>query len=189
MTISIKENRFHTTLFEKSQNLYLYIHPVSCHPPGCLKGLIYGNIRHITLLCSDIDDATKKIKDFYRRLCYRDYHADILYRLFQDAVKLYRGTRPVRYIDPDDMRSRIFFHLKYRPNDPYSRKYQSLFTKALFQPNRGATKLPFIENEKGGKLGITKMTVTYSRDKNIGELLSYRKLDKYTGPNVSSFLD
>ena len=40
MTISIREDRIVTSLYEKSMNLYLYIPPHSAHPPGVLTGLV-----------------------------------------------------------------------------------------------------------------------------------------------------
>jgi hypothetical protein len=45
-----------TTLYEKPQNLYLYIPPHSAHPSGALSGLIHGNILQIHHLCSSPED-------------------------------------------------------------------------------------------------------------------------------------
>ena len=40
LTITSKDNKIHTTLFEKHQNLHLYIPPGSAHPPGLINGII-----------------------------------------------------------------------------------------------------------------------------------------------------
>jgi hypothetical protein len=42
--LTIKDNRIHTTLYEKPTNLHLYIPPSSCHPPGLLRGIVYGHL-------------------------------------------------------------------------------------------------------------------------------------------------
>ena len=52
ITISIDNGCISTTLFEKALNLYLYISPHSCHPPGVLTGLVLGNCHRIYTLCS-----------------------------------------------------------------------------------------------------------------------------------------
>jgi hypothetical protein len=35
-----------TSTYQKGLNIYLYIPPLSAHPPSCLKGLIAGETRH-----------------------------------------------------------------------------------------------------------------------------------------------
>ena len=64
LTISIVNGRIETTLFEKAQNLYLYIPPHSSHPKGVTTGLIMGQVLRIRRLCSKRADANEKIKQF-----------------------------------------------------------------------------------------------------------------------------
>lgn len=52
LTITIVNGRLETTLFEKEQNLYLYIPPHSSHPRGVFTGLIFGQVLRIRRLCS-----------------------------------------------------------------------------------------------------------------------------------------
>ena len=42
-TIKINNGIVMTTLYKKAMNLYLYISPYSCHPPGVLTRLVLGN--------------------------------------------------------------------------------------------------------------------------------------------------
>jgi hypothetical protein len=53
-----------TNLFEKSQNLYLYIPPGSAHPKGMIKGLIFGNTLRIMHLCSHEGDIATHLSNF-----------------------------------------------------------------------------------------------------------------------------
>eukprot|EP00956_Cyclotella_meneghiniana_P007749 scaffold10339_cov41-Cyclotella_meneghiniana.AAC.5 len=52
LTISIVDGKIETTIFEKSQNLYLYIPPHSSHPRGVLTGLIFGQVLRFRHLCT-----------------------------------------------------------------------------------------------------------------------------------------
>eukprot|EP00804_Cyclotella_cryptica_P027010 CCRYP_016662-RA/>CCRYP_016662-RA protein AED:0.29 eAED:0.29 QI:0/-1/0/1/-1/1/1/0/212 len=53
-----------TNLFEKSQNLYLYIPPGSAHPKGMIKGLICGNTLRIMRLCSHEYNISSHLTNF-----------------------------------------------------------------------------------------------------------------------------
>jgi hypothetical protein len=45
LTLSInKQGTIETTTYIKHKNLHLYTPSMSAHPPGCLKGTIFGNL-------------------------------------------------------------------------------------------------------------------------------------------------
>ena len=71
MKIELKGNKVITSLHEKANNLHLFIPSKSCHPPGLLKGMIYGNIYRIQKLCSLPDDIKHRIREFYHHLLAR----------------------------------------------------------------------------------------------------------------------
>jgi hypothetical protein len=86
LTIKITNSgRLTTTLYEKPQNLYLYIPPHSAHPPGMLSGLIHGNILRIHHLCSSLTDIQQKSSQFFTRLTSRGYTNSQLLPLFKSA--------------------------------------------------------------------------------------------------------
>ena len=58
LSISLKGNKLHTTLYEKEMNLHLYISLASAHPPGLIAGIIKGMIHQKNALC--LDDSDKK---------------------------------------------------------------------------------------------------------------------------------
>jgi hypothetical protein len=48
-----------TSLYTKPMALHLYLPPHSCHAPGVLSGLTFGNILRIHQLCSDAQSLIK----------------------------------------------------------------------------------------------------------------------------------
>jgi len=86
LTISLKETRLHTTLYEKPSNLHLYIPAHSSHPPGLLAGMIHGMVYRINMLCSDTDDKKKRINAFFQQLQRRGYSNNKLRPHFQKAL-------------------------------------------------------------------------------------------------------
>ena len=187
MTIRITDGTISTTLFEKALNLYLYISPHSCHPPGVLTGLVLGNCHRIYSLCSSATDATMHLRNFFRRLLRRGYNHTTLLPLFRRASDLHNNPRP--FSDNKDVPhdTRMFFHLRYNPRNPPSAKLQRGFSSYIMHPPY-EKHLTTIKNAEGHAIPIERMTVAYSRPHNLGNLLSYRKLDDSTGPPVSSFL-
>ena len=77
LTISPTGN-IETNLFEKSQNLYLYIPPGSAHPKAMIKGLVFGNTLRIMRLCSHEDDTSAHLSNFRTRLLARGYPLSLL---------------------------------------------------------------------------------------------------------------
>ena len=195
LTVTITNNNsIETTLFEKKLNLYLYIPPHSAHPPGVLNGLVLGNTNRIYTLCSNQDDTKRLIKDFYARLADRGYTRDKLLPLFQKAHRL--ATRPrsiplsLSNIPPTtettETNNRLFFHIRYNPFDPKSSRIQDLWKRTVLNP-RQAVQLKHIRNLEGHRTEIDRLTIAYSRPLNLGNMLSYRNLDRLSGPPVSSY--
>ena len=73
LTISLREDKIHLTLYEKPSNLHLYISPHSCHPPGLLASVIHGMIFRIYTLCSDNQDKTTRANMFFHHLRQHGY--------------------------------------------------------------------------------------------------------------------
>eukprot|EP00957_Ditylum_brightwellii_P085513 6504111-Ditylum_brightwellii.AAC.1 len=86
LTISIKNGKIHTTRFEKSLNLYLYIPPHSAHPPGALNGIIFGQIHQIFILCLEQPDIKKSVNQFYVCLLQRGYQRTDILPIFNKDI-------------------------------------------------------------------------------------------------------
>ena len=188
ITISIKENNvLHTTLFEKSLNLYLYIPPHSAHPPGVLTGLVIGNCHRIHTLCSDESDRTSNLRNFLRRLRARGYPLHTLLPLFHRAHLLASSQAADELCTTvDDNKKRIFFHLEFHPDSPRSPELQTIWRNTVLQPP-SMEHLSLVRNNHDREVEIRQMTVAYSRPRNLGNLLSPRNLHLSTGLPVSSY--
>ena len=185
LTISIRDATIHTTLYEKALNFYLYIPPQSAHPPGVLNGLIFGNVFRFYTLCSDTGDADHFLRLFYSRLIRRGYKRTRILPIFRRALDRARAGRPPKEpLDPTIM----FCHLPFYPDNPSSSIVQTYFKDIVLKPPWKTT-LALVKNKAKVPTGIDRMIVAYSRTLNLGNLLSYRKINYPTGPSVSSFLD
>ena len=123
----------------------------------------------------------------YKRLLVRGYKPDILRPLFaKAAAKAEAYTGPLARTS-DDMGNHIFLHLKYHPDDPKSYKLQQLYTTHVGRP-RYCHPLATVRNHTRDPIGISRMIIAYSRPPNLGNLLSYRKIDTTNGPPVSSYV-
>lgn len=195
MIVTIGDDGMITTdLFEKEMNLYQYLPPFSSHPPGVMTGLVMGGVLRILQICSSRTDADRHICNFYRRLLDRGHPPMSLLPLFDRAVSnaesyiannstgVKKTSTPVQ----QQKRDTIYFHIPYHPQDPRAKQWQELWQQHMVQPMNE----PHISRIKCGNatFPIEKMTVCYSRHNNLGNFLSYRKLDRFKGRTVSSFL-
>ncbi|KAL7524739.1 hypothetical protein ACHAWF_001063, partial [Thalassiosira exigua] len=69
LTISIEAGKVSTKTYQKAMNLYQYIPPQSAHPPGMVKGIVFGLMRSY----------------FYQNSKEQDYH-DMAAKLFSRFV-------------------------------------------------------------------------------------------------------
>jgi hypothetical protein len=184
LTITITNGRIETCLFEKALNLYLYLPPHSAHPPGVVKGLIHGMLLRINRLTTHETARTTYIRRFYQRLRVRGYSRDLLLPLFETALSA-MTTVPQPKSD-DNAAAPVYLHVPFHPSDPPSRDLQRIFRSTLLEPPK-EPRLPLLKNRNGDSLGIERMVVAYHRPRNLGNILSPRRLTTAGDPVSSIF--
>jgi hypothetical protein len=150
-----------------------------------------GGVLRILQLCSDEDDADGHIHNLYRRLLSRGHQPTNLLPLFDRAItnaQAYLANFSKKKPTPTETkRDTIYLHIPFHPQDPPAKHWQKLWQEHMVQPP-GKQPLALVDCGEEATFPIEKMTVCYSRHQNLGNYLSYRKLDKYTGRKVSSFI-
>ena len=195
MTISIENRKITTTLYEKPMALHLYIPPHSCHPPGVLTGLIMGQVLRFYQLCSEQKDIEIKLKEFFGHLLDSGYQVPTLIPLFNKAItnaQRYISHSPeyrthLKRIREDASSRRVYLHIPYHPQNPPASKLQSVWRNIIASPLHKKP-LNRCTNQFDELIPIDQMVIAYSRAPNFGNLLSYRKICKRSGPKVSSYL-
>lgn len=115
----IRDNdKFMTRTHEKTLNLHLYLPAASAHPPGVLKGLIFGLIKKYKKQNTNSSDFATVCKLFYRRLRDRGYSNTILLPLFDTALHQASTSRTPL--------SQVFFKISYDPNGPSRARLRNL---------------------------------------------------------------
>ena len=193
MILYLKNGKIETTMYEKALNLYLYISPFSSHPPGVLSGLIIGNILRIHHLCSEKKQRIEYYNQFFHRLRARGYLPSQLFPLFQRGFNL-SATKPMpstknkrlereasilRLHSDTTTKSTdntVILHVPYHPKSPNSKTIQQMFRTQFLGKHKSVA-------------GFSKLTIAHSRSRNLGEILSYRRIESFEGPPVSSYLD
>jgi hypothetical protein len=86
LRLKIEGRKVVTSLYAKPLALHLYLPPHSCHAPGVLSGLIFGNVLCIHQLCSAAADIKKELKLFFHCLLDHGYQPQKINPLFQQAI-------------------------------------------------------------------------------------------------------
>jgi hypothetical protein len=194
LTITIADGHLETTLFEKAQNLYLYIPPHSSHPRGVFTGLIFGQVLRIRRLCSKQSDADDRTKQFFARLLARGHTHEFLRPLFQRAEVNAASYLSRNSEEHDRLRiskeakssDQVFFHLQFHPDDPPSRDIQSIWREQVSHPP-GEAPLNTLKNLNKCEVGFSKLVVAYSRPLNLRNRFTVRDIHNRGRP-VSEYL-
>lgn len=184
MTIYMDRSRIATDLYEKPMCLFLYLPYHSSHPPGVLNSLIFGQTLRIFTLCTEESQMKRHLTNFYRRLIDRGYTREQLQPLFERAVdnaesymlQTDEEKRAKKKAKMDATKRKVFFHVPWHPNNPSASVLQQLFRDCISHPV-GQPPLCELRNHERQKIQVDGMVVCYHRHKNLGNVLSYRKID------------
>jgi hypothetical protein len=172
LTITLQSSRLHTTLYEKALNLYLYLPPHSCHPPGILKGLIIGMFKRMQRLCSQSSDIPILLNKLYRRLRYRGYSRDTLLPLFATAQQLISNRHSNTQRSHSESET-FRIHRVFHPSNVPTNVLRSLFERFVQSPDDDIP-LEQLCNRHGHTLGPTRVLMVNHRLPNIGNSLAPR---------------
>ena len=184
LTITLGNNGYTTTIYEKKMNLYLYIPPHSCHPPGVIKGLIFGAVNRAKTLCSNPNDRMPILRRTLRRLVRRGHTRKKIVPIFNDAIKsiLLSPKKPKKTKTMSGEPDSLFLHLPYNPADPPSKVIQTAFKNTILHHGGKPTTEPHA-------LDFNRLTVCYHGQRKLGNGLAPRKLRLGEGFKVSEFID
>ena len=194
MTISIVNGKVETSLYSKPLNLYLYIPSHSCHAPGVLRSLLSGMILRIYQLCSKAEDIDKEIHLFISRVLDRGYDLDKIKPLIVQAIHNAESYTSKTKEQRDKLKRKkaaaskqqVYLHLPFHPSHPVA-AIRRAWNSLVWSP---PDKTPFNQlTANGSAISVKRMVMCYHRSPNLGNLLSCRKVDKRSGPKVSSYLD
>ena len=157
LTITLEGNKIVTTLYEKPNNLHLFIPSKSCHPPGLLRGMINGHVYRIRKLCTHPPDQLEKLQRYFRCLLARGYDRDLLRRLFYEACSKKRAKK-------SSDKNRLFFHIRYHPKNISPRTIQMSWRNTIQSSTRVTSIIRRREN-------------AYTTFVSIGSFASYKKRD------------
>ena len=165
----IKDKNVYThKTHQKKLNLYLYIPAASAHPPGVLKGLLFGLVKKYRKQNPRETDFKDFINKLITRLIYRGYNKQLLLNLLRkalDASKVYKEKDNV-----------IFYKVPYDPNGPSNYEL-----KRLLRLDNYTTDLKSID--------VDRISICYLKPKSLKNIISPSTLRLDSTPTPASILD
>jgi hypothetical protein len=168
MTIKINGSQLVTALYAKPVALYQYIPPTSCHPPGALTGLVFGQILQIFQLCLRDENINSELSAFHHHLLDHGYKAtNIIPLLIKgiDNANHYLSLTEAQQEEAKKARTgradkRVFFHLPFHPQNPSSGVIQCLLQDLILSPP-GEECLNLLKNWSNYPVPVKKLIVAY----------------------------
>ena len=167
-----------TKTYQKDSNLFLYIPLHSAHPPGVTKSIIFSLLQSYWQQNLDIKDYTKMITLLRQRLIARGHQPSSIDPVFRECGlhlrrKMNMLNAATTSSETDTIQTRLFFHIPFHPRDISRIKLQSLYQTHCNTPDeRGESFCTGFKNQKGQQMKIDKLTIAYSRPKNLQDLLN-----------------
>jgi len=110
-------------------NLYLYIPPLSAHPPSCF-GLIFGEIRQYWLQNTP-EKFQGLLSKFIQRLVNRGHHLHTLTQILTKAASTLDSRLQNHDTPKKDDDNTLYIHWQYHPNSLQCSDIRQIFNKTL----------------------------------------------------------
>ena len=176
MTLTIENRRIVSRTYQKEMNLHLYIPPMSEHPPGCIRGTIFGLIQRYQKQNTLQQDFTYFAGLLYHRTLERGWDRDFIRGLILEATA--RAEKKITVKPPseeEDQKATLFIHFQFHKDGISRQQIRTEFKTHL-------------ESICHNGLGTKKLTVAYSRPLNIGDHVTRARLHQANGKYASTIL-
>ena len=178
----------HSSIYEKSLNLYLYIVPHSCHSAGSIKGTIWGMVHRAKALCTNTADYEPFLRKCFHRLLARGHQKKTILPVFKLAIaRVIRGTNVLPHVVKNKDHN-LLFHREIHPDDPSTRSINYIFRSTIVSP----ANQPHIQQlacPNGSQVLFQDLTVSHHGQPSLKSVLAPRKGRLPENFEVSSFLD
>ena len=115
MTLTIANRRIIFTTYQKTMNLHLYIPPMSEHPPGCIRGTIFGLIQRYYKQNTHQKDFIRYASLLYQRTLERGWSKGHIRDLILEATAR-AESKPADFKPPKDdkdVQNTLFLHFEF----------------------------------------------------------------------------
>ena len=166
-------------------NLYQYLSPRSNHPPGMIKGIIYGLLKTYKNQNTHTEDYLYVVIKLFNCHAARGWNRTVLKRMILEInSKLERKlllshcstlavTRSPHTQNILSSPNRLFIHMENSKNDMPKKALRSIVEATL--------------KDTIDELDVSQITVAYYRPENIKDHLSKAKLHQAKGNEVSTY--
>jgi len=170
LNITLDNSTIRVETYQKPMNLYLYIPPLSAHPPSCFKGLIFGELRCYWSQNSP-ETFQKLLSKFIQRLVDRGHTLKQLIPIIsQAAITIDQKGQHRATLKKDDS-STLYIHWRYHPAGIQRSDIRQIYNKTL-QPY----------------LTYDNMRVAISRPTNLRDRLTNTVLTTPKGINLENLI-
>ena len=162
--------------FQKALNLYLYIPQHSAHPPGMIKGVVFGLLQTYKWQNSLRSDFLAQAKDLFNRLVARGWDHNLLCKMFINTIHRVDNPPPHIQNPTEELNNKqmLFFHMQYHPYDIPRNIVRKIYTEEC-------------EDYFRDNLDIQRYIVAYSRPENIWDITTSSTLHQAQDREVSTF--
>jgi len=171
LSLTLKDGRITTTTYQKPLNLYLYIPPLSAHPPSCLKGLVTSEIYRYWIQNTEEADFIRITTNFILRLLQRGHQLENLYPLLKSAAANIEYSNIRERNEKSRHDDTMYIHWPFHPTDISKNKIRRIYNQTL-----------------QGHDGFKNLKMAISRPKNLRDILCKTDLPIIQNKNVSDIL-